>query len=272
MTVKAKRLMLGTAMAAGILMATTVCAAAADYSFSTGAPAGYYGSTVYEEVYGSRYNYGGINLTDYDVPELVYGSFSTTQTGIMEQTSLPGLQAEVASGAGVIYGVSGTSEAIIVPSSADIISSDVIGSIEYVCQETAYTSVDGMELSDGSIGTLTIPTLGISMKVWEGETTTSMAKGVAHYSSTSAWNGNVGLCGHNRGAQYVIGSIKDLTSGDIITYATTYGTRTYEVVTVTVIANTDWSYLQATSDNRITLTTCLADHPESRVCVQAVEI
>ena len=107
------------------------------------------------------------------------------------------------------------------------------------------------------------------MKVWEGETAESMKKGLGHYSSTSAWNGNVSMCGHNRGAKYVIGSIKDLKQGDIITYTTVYGTRTYQVTTVQIIANTDWSYLQATTDNRITITTCLADHPKSRVCVQA---
>ena len=32
------------------------------------------------------------------------------------------------------------------------------------------------------------------------------------------------------------------------------------------------SYLQPSDNNRITITTCLADHPESRVCVQAAEI
>ena len=109
------------------------------------------------------------------------------------------------------------------------------------------------------------------MKVWEGETDASMKKGLGHYSSTSAWDGNVAVCGHNRGAKYVIGSIKNLEQGDTITYTTVYGTRTYAVETVTVISNTDWSYLQSTADNRITLTTCLADHPESRVVVQAVE-
>ena len=69
----------------------------------------------------------------------------------------------------------------------------------------------------------------------------------------------------------MIGSIKDLNQGDIITYTTVFGARTYAVTTVKVISNTDWSYLQATADNRITLTTCLADHPESRVVVQALQ-
>ena len=117
-----------------------------------------------------------------------------------------------------------------------------------------------------------VTTLDINMKVWEGETNASMAKGLGHYTTTSAWDGNVAVCGHNRGAKYVIGDIKDLEIGDTITYTTIYGTRTYEVVLVKTIASTDWSYLQATADNRITITTCLANQPSKRVCVQAVEV
>ena len=104
------------------------------------------------------------------------------------------------------------------------------------------------------------------------QTNASMAKGLGHYSTTSAWDGNVGVCGHNRGAKYVIGDIKELEIGDTITYTTIYGTRTYEVVLVKTISSTDWSYLQATADNRITITTCLANQPSKRVCVQAVEV
>ena len=40
-------------------------AMAADYSFETKAPADYYGSTAYEEVYGAQYNYGGQNAVDF---------------------------------------------------------------------------------------------------------------------------------------------------------------------------------------------------------------
>ena len=129
-----------------------------------------------------------------------------------------------------------------------------------------------MERKDGSIGTLKIPSLDINLKGWEGETKESMNKGLGHYSSTSAWDGNIGVCGHNRGAKYIIGSIKDLEIGDTITYTTIYGTRTYEVVLVKTISNSDWSYLQATADNRITLTPCLAKQPEKRISVQAVQI
>ena len=264
----------GLALSVMAALTMTAPAFASDYSFSTTAPQDYYGSTSYEDVYGSQYNYGGKNVVDYQVPELEYGRFSTTQTGVMERTILPGLQQVVAvtDGSGT-YGVSGGSGGPITEL-VEGAGSAVIPSTPQITVPVvpAYTSVEGMAYQDGSIGTLSIPKLGINMKVWEGETNTSMAKGVAHYSSTSAWAGNVGLCGHNRGAAYNIGAIKDLAAGDTITYTTMYGTRTYQVSMVKIIANNDWSYLQSTADNRVTITTCLANHPESRVMVQAVEV
>ena len=166
--------------------------------------------THYEDIYGS-YNYGGINVVDYQIPELSYGCFSTTQTGVMEKVRLPGLQQYVnvstsAGGYGVGAGSYGT----------PVISSGT--TITPVYREPAYTSAEDMERKDGSIGTLKIPSLDINMKVWEGETNASMAKGLGHYTTTSAWDGNVAVCGHNRGAKYVIGDIKDLEIGDTITY------------------------------------------------------
>ena len=271
------------ALSAVAALSITAPAFAADYSYTTKAPQDYYGSTSYEDVYGSQYNYGGRNAVDYDVPELEYGRMSTTMTGVMERTILPGLQQVVASADGSGYGLGGENGGgggplteLIMDDGAGAGSGTTAPVIPDTPQITvpntpAYTSVQGMAYKDGSIGTLKIAKLGISVKVWEGETNASMAKGVAHYSSTSAWDGNVGLAGHNRGARYNIGTIKNLSAGDTITYTTMYGTRTYQVTSVKTITNNDWSYLQGTADNRITITTCLENHPESRICVQAVE-
>ena len=272
------------ALSAVAALSMTAPAFAADYSYTTKAPQDYYGSTSYKDVYGSQYNYGGRNVVDYDVPELEYGRSSTTMTGVMERTILPGLQQVVASTDGSGYGLGGENGGGGGPITELVLDDGTgagSGTATPVIPETpqitvpstpAYTSVQGMAYTDGSIGTLKIAKLGISVKVWEGETTTSMAKGVAHYSSTSAWDGNVGLAGHNRGAKFNIGAIKNLVAGDTITYTTMYGTRTYQVTSVKTIANNDWSYLQSTADNRITITTCLENHPESRVMVQAVEV
>lgn len=262
-----RRKALGAALALGMTFALPVCANAADYNFENEDTTDYYGSTNYEDVYGAQYNYGGRNVSDFETPELPYGVYSNTTTGAMEKAMLPG---------GVSYGSLGIDfggiPSVIAERSAAA-NANAVAAVtqEAAKQKTAYTSTAEMVLEDGSIGTLKIPSLGIDMKVWEGETNESMKKGVAHYSSTTGWDGNVGLCGHNRGAKYVIGSIKDLKAGDTITYTTVYGTRTYEVSYVGTISNTDWSRLQATPDNRITITTCLADQPSKRVVVQGIE-
>ena len=90
---------------AAMLSAMAVSAQAADYSFETDGTPEYYPSSSYEDVYGSRYNYGGKNVVDYQIPELEYGQPSTTQTGVMEKIMLPGLRGISASGGG-IYGIS----------------------------------------------------------------------------------------------------------------------------------------------------------------------
>ena len=221
---KHMRRLICMALMIATVLSLSVSAFAAEYTFESTSDAEYYPSTSYEDIYGS-YNYGGINVVDYQIPELSYGCFSTTQTGVMEKVRLPGLQQYVnvstsAGGYGVGAGSYGT----------PVISSGT--TITPVYREPAYTSAEDMERKDGSIGTLKIPSLDINMKVWEGETNASMAKGLGHYTTTSAWDGNVAVCGHNRGAKYVIGDIKDLEIGDTITYTTIYGTRTYEVVLV----------------------------------------
>lgn len=261
-------------MLAAVLFTLPANAHAADYSFTTDGTPEYYSSTSYEEIYGSQYNYGGKNVVDYQIPELEYGSFSTTQTGVMEKILLPGLQQSVytATSSGGNYGITSSTAdsgpAVVLPGSSGVTGGTLLPGA------TQFTKLtDSFLLSNGAIGRISIPSLNIkNYYVWEDTTSASMSKGVGHFTSTSVWDGNVGVAGHNRGAKYVIGGIKDLEPGDTITYTTSQGTRTYEVKTVTKIRNDDWTYLEATSDNRITLVTCVAGDSSRRWCVQAVEV
>jgi LPXTG-site transpeptidase (sortase) family protein len=98
-----------------------------------------------------------------------------------------------------------------------------------------------------------------------------MKKGLGHIDSTSAWNSNVGLVGHNRGTNDYFGRLKELKAGDEMTYTTSLGSRTYTVQSVERISDTDWSELQPTEDNRLTLITCVEEVPSQRLCVTAVE-
>jgi LPXTG-site transpeptidase (sortase) family protein len=262
-------------LAVALISAMAVNAQAADYTFSTDSTPEYYPSTSYEDTYNSQYNYGGQNVIDFQIPELTYGTFSTTQTGVMEKVLLPGLQQSVATGtASGGYGISDGTTSVVVSNTATEISSTTGGSSTLLPSVPAFTKLtDSFYLSNGAIGYISIPSINIkNYYVWEGETSASMKKGVAHFSSTSVWDGNVAVCGHNRGATYVIGAIKDLSKGDTITYTTSQGTRTYQVETVVKISNDDWSYLESSCDNRITLITCVANDSSHRWCVQAVEV
>ena len=236
---------------ATILMALPLSlnAVAADYSFTAKDTNDFYNPTCYEDIYGSAYNYGGQNVTDYFGIPTLPGIFS------------PAPQAATAGN--LTTGATGTPE-----TRYDYVTAtdSFIATIS-----PSFTPASELKRYDGSIGTLAIPSLSISMKAYDGTALDNMAKGVGHFPETSGWNGNIGLCGHNRNARYTIGSIKDLRLGDIIEYTTILGTRRYSVSYVGIIGATDWSYLNQTSDNRITIITCLADQPSYRVLVQAIE-
>ena len=65
--------------------------------------------------------------------------------------------------------------------------------------------------------------------------------------------------------------INELEPGDEIVYTTKYGERKYIVDTKKEILETDWSNLEGTSDNRLTLITCIKNKVNQRLCVQAVQ-
>ena len=250
-----------------VLLAPPTSAYAADYTLETSSTWEYYQPTSYDDVYGSQYNYGGPNVIDYQMPEPEYGVLSTTQTGAMEKALLPGLYQNISAGNGSGgYGIGSIGNTVTLPD----VSNSGIGLPPY----PAFTEPDDdFLLSNGAIGKISIPAIGVrNYYLWQGATTSSMNKGLGHFTTTGIWDGNVGICGHNRGAKYVIGAIKDLEAGDKITYTTSEGTRTYEVETVKKIRSDDWSYLDATWDNRITLITCVAGDYSHRWCMQAVEI
>jgi len=232
-----------------------ICAGAADYTFRAGGSTDFYRSTTYEDAYGSNYNYGGMNVTDFYDPLALPGLISPTP-----QTAPASGDAII--DASVSYGIYDSS--VPLGGSSDFVS--------YIVPDApAHTPASGLVRSDGSIGTLTIPSLSINMRAYEGTASASMSRGVGHFPESSGWNGNVCLAGHNRGSAYAIGAIKDLNIGDTIQYTTTLGTRTYAVTFVGTISGTDWSYIAASADNRITLITCVSNQPSRRTVVVAVE-
>ena len=137
---------------------------------------------------------------------------------------------------------------------------------------TAFTDVTkDLYYSNGSLGTLKIPAIDLTVKIYEGTDNTTLAKGAGHFTNTSIWDGNVAFAAHNRGVNNYFGKIHTLEAGDIITLTTRLGNRTYVVASVEKVSVMDTSGTDAAADNRVTLYTCVMNQPEYRWCVTAMQ-
>ena len=138
---------------------------------------------------------------------------------------------------------------------------------------SGYTEVtDDLYYKNGSLGTLEIPAIGLTVDIFEGTDAATLKRGAGHFEDTSIWDGNVGFAAHNRGANSYFGKIHTLELGDRITLTTKLGTRTYEVTSVSKVSETDRSALAASQSNVITLYTCVRDQRDFRWCVTGQEI
>lgn len=107
---------------------------------------------------------------------------------------------------------------------------------------------------DGTSFEMRIPVLGYSAMVQQGVSLNILARGPGHY-PTTAWPGqpgNVGVAAHN---VYWL-SLNRLKAGDRIEIQTQHGLYTYEITGSKVTDPNDRTVLAATSDDRLTLTTC----------------
>ncbi len=164
-------------------------------------------------------------------------------------------------------GTAGGSGAVYVPGASTVTVTNP-GSAS-----SGYTEVaDDCYYLDGSLGTLKIPAIGLSVKIYQGTGSSTLKKGAGHFEDTSIWDGNVALAAHNRGVNNHFGQIHTLEMGDRITLTTRMGKRTYEVTSVSKVSETDRSALAASNQNMITLYTCVRDQRDQRWCVQGVEV
>lgn len=140
-------------------------------------------------------------------------------------------------------------------------------------QDTGFTDVtEDLYYSGGHLGTLKIPAIGLTVKVYEGTGSSTLAKGAGHFTGTSIWAGNVCIAAHNRGVNNHFGQLHTLEVGDTITWTTKLGTQNYEVTSVSKVKETDTSGTASTSDDRLTLYTCVRDQSEYRWCVTAAAV
>ena len=119
---------------------------------------------------------------------------------------------------------------------------------------------------------LEIPKINLKANISEGTTKEVMEDYIGHFEETTKENGNVGLAAHNRGYKNnYFQRIKELKEGDSIFYTYNGETKEYLVINHVIIKDTDWTYLENTEKNTITLITCVENEPEYRRCIQGEE-
>lgn len=119
---------------------------------------------------------------------------------------------------------------------------------------------------------LEIPRIFLEAEIAEGTSKEVMDVSIGHFEETSKTTGNVCLAAHNRG--YPVNyfqNLKLLKKGDTIYYRYKEFTKEYFVTENNIIKDTDWTYLEETEENTITLITCIENEPEYRRCVIAIE-
>lgn len=120
---------------------------------------------------------------------------------------------------------------------------------------------------------LEIPKISLCAKISEGTTSKVMDKYIGHFIETSKDNGNVGLAAHNRGYKVnYFSNLKKLEKGDLVIYTYKGKSQNYTVTSKEIIKDTDWSKLENSTVNKLTMITCVENKPEYRLCVQATEI
>ena len=119
---------------------------------------------------------------------------------------------------------------------------------------------------------LEIPCINLRADIKEGTTKEIMEDYIGHFEDTKVEDGNIGLAAHNRGYKNnYFERIKELKEGDKIYYQHNNFKKEYTVEKQLIIKDTDWTKLEDTIDNTITLITCVENQKEYRRCIQGKE-
>lgn len=118
-----------------------------------------------------------------------------------------------------------------------------------------------------------IPKINLVAPIAEGTSANVMNEYVGHFEETPKNKGNIVLAAHNRG--YKVNYFQDLKllqKGDLIIYTYNGEISKYSVNELGIIKDTDWSKLESSSQDKLTLITCLEDEPEYRRYIQALKL
>jgi sortase A len=125
------------------------------------------------------------------------------------------------------------------------------------------------------VALIEIPRISLSAVVVQGVEVPDLKKGPGHYPGTPLPGepGNVVISGHRTTYGRPFYNLDELTTGDPIYLTDPDGSRfTYVVSRTSIVAPTDIAVVSATTDNRLTLTTCNPRYSAAQRLVVVAEL
>ena len=124
------------------------------------------------------------------------------------------------------------------------------------------------------IGYLTINSINLNMiPIAEGTDMNVLNKYLGHFEETGIINGNIAICGHNRGYENnYFENLKNVNNGDLAEYKTKNSVIQYMITNIRKIEETDLDVLKQDGKDKLTLITCVENEPQYRYCVTADKV
>lgn len=118
---------------------------------------------------------------------------------------------------------------------------------------------------------LEIPSIDLYAEISEGTDSQTLNKYIGHFEESKKESGNVCLAAHNRGYDVnYFARLKELEKGDEVFYFVNENEYKYIIDEIIVIYETDWTVIENTEEDRITLITCIENRDKYRLCVRGI--
>lgn len=119
---------------------------------------------------------------------------------------------------------------------------------------------------------LKIPEIDLYAEIAEGTDSQTLNKYIGHFEESKKESGNICLAAHNRGYDVnYFSRVKELEIGDEIYYFINENEYKYKIDEILVIYETDWTVIENTEEDRITLITCIENRDAYRLCVRGIK-